>query len=53
LRPDTDAAQFAFELNSIALAVQHDAALTDLDAAFARGRRMFEHLLAYYLPRNT
>jgi AcrR family transcriptional regulator len=53
LRADTDAAQFAFELNSIALAVQHDAALTDLDAAFARGRRMFEHLLAYYLPRNA
>ena len=48
LRADIDATQFAFEINSIALAVQHDAALSDLDSAFVRGHRMFGHLLAYY-----
>jgi AcrR family transcriptional regulator len=49
LRGDIDTAQFAFEINAIALAVQHDMAVIDLDTATARGQRMFEHLLANYL----
>jgi AcrR family transcriptional regulator len=45
LRSDSDAEQFAFEVNAIALAVQHDMAIVGYDAAAARGRRMFERLL--------
>ncbi len=48
LRADLDPEQFAFELNTIALAVQHDAAMCGLDTATRRGRRMLEHLLAFY-----
>lgn len=50
LRADIDAEQFAFEINAIALAVQHDLAITDIDTATARGQRMFERLLHSYLP---
>ena len=49
LRGDTDAEQFAFEVNAIALAVQHDMAIADFDVAIARGRRMFEQVLPIYL----
>ena len=53
LRADLDADQFAFELNTIALAVQHDMPISDLDGAMQRGRRMLEHLLDYYAaPRG-
>ena len=53
LRADLDPLQFAFELNTIALAVQHDMAISDLDGAMQRGRRMLEHLLDYYAaPRG-
>lgn len=52
LRTDLDADQFAFELNTIALAVQHDMAISDLDGAMLRGRRMLEHLLDYYAARR-
>lgn len=53
LRLDVDAAQAAFELNTIALAVQHDMALSGVDAAIDRGRRMRDHLLAFYAaPRG-
>lgn len=45
LRPDTDAAQVAFELNSIALAVQHEVTLSDVEQALARGTRMLDRLL--------
>lgn len=49
LQADTDSVQFAFEITSIALGVQHDAGLFGVDAATARGRRMFERLLGSYL----
>jgi len=49
LRGDIDADQYAFEINAIALAVQHDVALVSSDIALARGRRMFERVLASYL----
>ena len=52
LRGDLDAEQFSFEINAIALAVQHDMAITDLETASIRGRRMFETLLQGYLPRH-
>lgn len=52
LRMDIDAEQFAFEINAIALAVQHDMAISDLEVATARGRRMFETLLQGYLPTH-
>ena len=53
LRAELDADQAAFEFNAIALAVQHDMALSGLDAAIARGRRMRDHLLDYYAaPRG-
>ncbi|MCM2336033.1 MAG: TetR/AcrR family transcriptional regulator [Pseudomonas sp.] len=50
LRADTDAAQFAFEIYAVAIAVNHDAGLYGLDAAVARGRRLFDRLLASYSP---
>lgn len=55
LRADLDPEQFAFELNTIALAVQHDAAMCGLETATGRGRRMLDHLLAFYAapPRST
>ncbi len=49
LRNDIDAEQFAFEVNAIALAVQHDMAIAGYDTAVALGQRMFEHLLPIYL----
>jgi hypothetical protein len=49
LRGDLDARQFSFEINAIALAVQHDMAITDIDAATAHGQRMFDRLLLGYL----
>jgi len=53
LRADLDPEQAAFELNTIALAVQHDMAISDPDSAMARGERMLEHLLDYYAPRAS
>jgi AcrR family transcriptional regulator len=53
LRADLDPEQAAFELNTIALAVQHDMAISDPDSAIARGERMLEHLLDYYAPRAS
>ncbi|WP_119718261.1 TetR/AcrR family transcriptional regulator [Cognatilysobacter tabacisoli] len=50
LRADTDAAQFAFEIYAVAIAVNHDAGLYGLETAVARGRRLFERLLASYSP---
>jgi len=50
---DLDPEQFAFELNTIALAVQHDAAMYGLDTATERGRRMLDHLLASYAARSA
>lgn len=50
LRPDLDSDQAAFELSTIALSVQHDMAISDLDSAMQRGQRMLEHLLDYYAP---
>ena len=53
LTQDLDPDQAAFEFNAIALAVQHDMALSGVDAAIIRGRRMCDHLLAYYAaPRS-
>ena len=49
LRGDLDAGQFSFEINAIALAVQHDMAITNIDAATAHGQRMFDRLLLGYL----
>ncbi len=51
LRGDLDAGQFSFEINAIALAVQHEMAITDIDAATAHGQRMFDRLLLGYLPQ--
>jgi AcrR family transcriptional regulator len=48
LRGDLDAEQCAFEINGIALSVQHDLPIVGLDTAAARGRRMFDRLLAQY-----
>jgi AcrR family transcriptional regulator len=48
LRADIDAEQFAFELNAVALAVQHDLAISNIDTATAYGQRMFERLLGLY-----
>ena len=53
LRADLDPEQAAFELNTIALAVQHDMAISDPGSAMARGERMLEHLLDYYAPRAS
>ena len=53
LRPDLDPDQAAFELSTIALSVQHDMAISDLDSAMQRGQRMLEHLLDYYAPRTV
>jgi AcrR family transcriptional regulator len=50
LRADLDADQLAFEINAIALAVQHDLALAPWETTAGRGRRMFERLLADCLP---
>ncbi|MFZ5637396.1 MAG: TetR/AcrR family transcriptional regulator [Pseudomonadota bacterium] len=47
LRVDIDSEQLAFEINAIALAVQHDLPIVGLDTAAARGRRMFERLIAH------
>ena len=52
LRGDIDAEQFAFEINAIALAVQHDLPIAGLDTATARGRRMFERQLGQYTPTH-
>lgn len=53
LRADVDAEQAAFEFNAIALAVQHEMALSGVDAAIARGRRMCDHLIAFHAaPRS-
>lgn len=53
LRGDLDPEQAAFELNTIALAVQHDMAISDPGSAMQRGERMLEHLLDYYAPRSA
>ncbi len=53
LRADLDPEQAAFELNTIALAVQHDMAISDPGSAMQRGERMLEHLLDYYAPRSA
>ncbi len=53
LGAEINAEQFAFEINAIALAVQHDMAIAELDSATARGRQMFERLLQSYLPHNN
>ena len=53
LRADLDPEQAAFELNTIALAVQHDMAISDPGSAMQRGERMLEHLLDYYAPRAS
>lgn len=52
LRADLDADQVAFELNTIALAVQHDMPLSGVDTAIARGRTMRDHLLDYYAAQR-
>lgn len=49
LRADTDAEQLAFEINAIALAVQHDVAISDYDTAIARGKVLFQRLIAAHL----
>jgi AcrR family transcriptional regulator len=48
LRSDIDTEQFAFEINGIALSVQHDLPIVGLDTSAARGRRMFDRLIAHY-----
>ena len=53
LRANLDPEQAAFELNTIALAVQHDMAISDPGSAMQRGERMLEHLLDYYAPRSA
>jgi AcrR family transcriptional regulator len=53
LRADIDTEQFAFELNAIALAVQHDLAITDIDTATRYGQRMFERLLSLYRATSS
>ena len=53
LRADLDPEQAAFELNTIALAVQHDMAISAPGSAMQRGERMLEHLLDYYAPRSA
>ena len=42
---ETDTAQLAFELNAVALAVQHEAAVAGVEAAARHGARMLERLL--------
>ncbi len=53
LRHDLDVDQAAFELGTIALSVQHDMAISDLDNATQHGQRMLEHLLDYYAPHRA
>lgn len=45
LAADTDAAQLAFELNAIGLAVHHDAGLLGLEPTLARGQAAVERLI--------
>lgn len=45
LPPDTDTAQLAFEINAVALAVQHEAAVTGVEPAMRQGTRMLDRLL--------
>lgn len=53
LRADTDAEQLAFEISAVALAVQHDLALTSPRAAVARGRRMYARLIGDLPPAGA
>ena len=48
LAPDTEPAQFAFEMYALALAIHHDAGLTGYADAAARGMRAFERLIRGY-----
>lgn len=45
---DTDAAQLAFEIHALALAVHHDAGLVGYESALGRGRRAYERLIRSY-----
>ncbi|TXH66043.1 MAG: TetR/AcrR family transcriptional regulator [Lysobacteraceae bacterium] len=45
LPPEADKHQLAFEVNAIALGVQHDAAVSGIDEAIDRGERMLERML--------
>ena len=48
LDPETEPAQFAFEMYALALAIHHDAGLTGYEEAAARGPRAFERLIRGY-----
>ena len=48
LDPETEPAQFAFEMYALALAIHHDAGLTGYEEAAARGTRAFERLIRGY-----
>lgn len=48
LRADTDAAQLAFEIFGIELAMHHDSRLFAFDEALGRSERAFDRLIASY-----
>lgn len=50
LHAQTEPAQLAFEIYSLALVVHHDAGLFGYEAAQTRGQRAFERLLQSYSP---
>lgn len=46
LPPETDVEQLAFELNAVALAVQHESAVSGVEPATRQGIRMLDRLLS-------